>query len=94
MTKSFIGVRLRRLREERGMQQSVVAKALEISPSYYNQLENNQRDGRPAVEYDLSYETGCGTNGSFAAVNLRISVNAAQRAAKFANRVRRRRAAR
>jgi predicted transcriptional regulator/transcriptional regulator with XRE-family HTH domain len=43
MTKSFIGVRLRRLREERGMQQSVVAKALEISPSYYNQLENNQR---------------------------------------------------
>ena len=43
MTKSFMGVRLQRLREERGMTQIAVARALQISPSYYNQLENNQR---------------------------------------------------
>lgn len=43
MTKSFVGVRLRRLREDRGMNQLAVARALEISSSYYNQLENNQR---------------------------------------------------
>ncbi|HET6336607.1 MAG TPA: short-chain fatty acyl-CoA regulator family protein [Polyangiales bacterium] len=43
MTKAFVGVRLRRLREERGMNQLSVARALEISSSYYNQLEKNQR---------------------------------------------------
>jgi len=41
--KSFLGPRLRRLREERGMTQLAVAKILSVSPSYYNQLENNQR---------------------------------------------------
>ncbi|MET0385704.1 MAG: helix-turn-helix transcriptional regulator, partial [Polyangiales bacterium] len=43
MTKSFLGPRLRRLREERGMTQLAIAKTLGVSPSYYNQLENNQR---------------------------------------------------
>ena len=43
MSKAFVGVRLRRLREERHMSQLAVARALEISSSYYNQLENNQR---------------------------------------------------
>lgn len=38
-----MGVRLRRLREEKGLTQLALAKALELSPSYLNQLENNQR---------------------------------------------------
>ena len=43
MKKSFMGVRLRRLREERGLTQVALARALELSPSYLNQLEQNQR---------------------------------------------------
>lgn len=38
-----MGVRLQRLREERGMTQAALAKALTISPSYLNQIERNQR---------------------------------------------------
>ena len=41
--KSYLGPRLRRLREERGLTQLAIAKGLGVSPSYYNQLENNQR---------------------------------------------------
>jgi XRE family transcriptional regulator, fatty acid utilization regulator len=43
MKKAFMGVRLRRLREERGLTQVALARALELSPSYLNQLERNQR---------------------------------------------------
>ncbi|WP_224371788.1 short-chain fatty acyl-CoA regulator family protein [Hyalangium versicolor] len=43
MTKSFMGVRLRRLREQRQMSQIAAARALGLSPSYYNQLENDER---------------------------------------------------
>jgi predicted transcriptional regulator/transcriptional regulator with XRE-family HTH domain len=43
MAKAFIGVRLQRVREERGMSQVALAKALGISPSYLNQIEHNQR---------------------------------------------------
>lgn len=43
MRKSFMGMRLRRLREERGMKQVELARALGISASYLNQLEQNQR---------------------------------------------------
>lgn len=43
MKKAFMGVRLRRLREERGMTQAALARALELSPSYLNQMERNQR---------------------------------------------------
>ena len=43
MRKSYMGVRLRRLREERGLRQIALAQALGISPSYLNQLEQNQR---------------------------------------------------
>lgn len=38
-----MGVRLRRLREERKLKQVELAAALDISPSYLNQLEQNQR---------------------------------------------------
>ena len=43
MKKTFMGVRLKRLREERGLTQVALAHALELSPSYLNQLEQNQR---------------------------------------------------
>lgn len=38
-----MGVRLRRLREERGLTQTAVARALGISNSYLSQIEQNQR---------------------------------------------------
>ncbi|THF65454.1 ImmA/IrrE family metallo-endopeptidase [Pseudothauera nasutitermitis] len=43
MKKVFTGVRLRRLREERGLTQAALARLLELSPSYLNQIEQNQR---------------------------------------------------
>ena len=43
MAKTFMGVRLRSLRAERGMTQAALAQALELSPSYLNHLERNQR---------------------------------------------------
>jgi XRE family transcriptional regulator, fatty acid utilization regulator len=39
----FSGARLRRLREERGLTQVALARALDLSTSYVNQLENDQR---------------------------------------------------
>ena len=43
MRKAFMGARLLRLREERGLTQAALARMLELSPSYLNQLERNQR---------------------------------------------------
>ena len=43
MKKAFMGVRLKRLREERHLTQQALASAIGISLSYLNQLENNQR---------------------------------------------------
>lgn len=43
MKKTFMGMRLKRLREERGLTQIALARALELSASYLNQLEQNQR---------------------------------------------------
>ncbi len=43
MRKTFMGVRLRRLREERGLTQVALAEALDLSTSYLSQLEKNQR---------------------------------------------------
>jgi XRE family transcriptional regulator, fatty acid utilization regulator len=39
----FSGARLRRLRNERGLTQAALAQALDLSTSYVNQLENDQR---------------------------------------------------
>src|SRR5918997_5585982 len=41
--KLFLGARLKRLRRERGLNQSAMADALGISASYLNHLERNQR---------------------------------------------------
>ncbi len=43
MKKTFMGVRLKRLREEQRLTQAALAGKLGISLSYLNQLENNQR---------------------------------------------------
>ena len=43
MRKTFMGVKLRALRAERGLSQTALAQALELSPSYLNQIEQNQR---------------------------------------------------
>ncbi|MGE4372464.1 MAG: short-chain fatty acyl-CoA regulator family protein [Xanthobacter sp.] len=43
MKKTFVGVRLKRLREEKGLTQVALAQALGLSASYLNQLEKNQR---------------------------------------------------
>jgi XRE family transcriptional regulator, fatty acid utilization regulator len=43
MKKAFMGVRLKRLREQRRMTQQALASAIGVSLSYLNQIENNQR---------------------------------------------------
>ena len=43
MRQTFMGVKLRALRAERGLSQTALAQALELSPSYLNQIEQNQR---------------------------------------------------
>ncbi|GAB7039322.1 MULTISPECIES: short-chain fatty acyl-CoA regulator family protein [Catenuloplanes] len=43
MTKIFAGARLRRLREDRGLNQTELARHLGISPSYLNQIEHDVR---------------------------------------------------
>ena len=43
VAKRFSGARLRRLRQERGLTQAALAQALNLSTSYVNQLENEQR---------------------------------------------------
>jgi predicted transcriptional regulator/transcriptional regulator with XRE-family HTH domain len=48
-TKTFAGGRLRRLREDRGLTQVALARSLELSTSYLNQLEHDQRPLTVAV---------------------------------------------
>lgn len=43
MAKQFIGARLRRLRKEQGISQVEMGRVLDLSTSYINQLENDQR---------------------------------------------------
>jgi predicted transcriptional regulator/transcriptional regulator with XRE-family HTH domain len=58
MKKTFMGVRLRSLRAERGLSQVALANALELSPSYLNQLEQNQRPLTVAVLLKISRALG------------------------------------
>lgn len=50
----FAGARLRRLREEQGLTQVALARALGLSTSYVNQLENDQRPITVAVLLTLT----------------------------------------
>ncbi len=43
MAKTYVGARLRRLREDRGISQAALARRLDLSTSYVNQLENDSR---------------------------------------------------
>ncbi|MGU3498547.1 short-chain fatty acyl-CoA regulator family protein [Mycobacterium sp. C31M] len=54
MAKTFAGARLRRLRDEKGLTQVALARALGLSTSYVNQLENDQRPITVAVLLALS----------------------------------------
>lgn len=56
--KLFIGPRLRRLREERGLTQAELARRIEISPSYLNQIEHDQRPLSVAVLLRLTETVG------------------------------------
>jgi hypothetical protein len=58
VTKSFMGVRLRKLRSERQLSQTAMAQALGLSPSYLNQLEQNQRPLTVAVLLKISRVLG------------------------------------
>ena len=58
MSKAFLGPRLRRLREEHGPTQVAVAKAVGVSPSYYNQLENDQRPLTASLQLRISSAFG------------------------------------
>ncbi len=58
MRKTFMGVRLRKLRSERGMTQIALANALGLSPSYLNQLEQNQRPLTVSVLLKISKALG------------------------------------
>ena len=49
MSKPYIGVRLRSLRARHGLTQAAMAQALGLSPSYFNQLEKDQRPLSAAV---------------------------------------------
>ena len=53
-----MGVRLKRLREERSLTQQALADALGISLSYLNQIENNQRPLTVAVLLKLNAAFG------------------------------------
>lgn len=43
MSKTFVGARVRQLRNERGYSQAALAQRLQISPSYLNQIEHDVR---------------------------------------------------
>src|SRR6201993_4377432 len=49
VAKTFVGSRVRQLRNERGFSQAALAQMLEISPSYLNQIEHDVRPLTVAV---------------------------------------------
>nr|WP_170323162.1 short-chain fatty acyl-CoA regulator family protein [Gordonia effusa] len=58
----FAGARLRRLREERGISQAALARRLDLSTSYVNQLENDHRPLTVSVLLTLSREFDLGAD--------------------------------
>jgi len=53
-----LGLRLQRLRQRHGLTQAQLAQALELSPSYLNQIERNKRPLTPAVQQRLRAALG------------------------------------
>lgn len=62
MAKLFVGARLRRLRDERGLSQAALARRIELSTSYVNQLENDQRPITVPVLLTLTREFDLGAD--------------------------------
>ncbi|MGV9673590.1 MULTISPECIES: short-chain fatty acyl-CoA regulator family protein [unclassified Gordonia (in: high G+C Gram-positive bacteria)] len=66
--RMFVGPRLRRLRDEQGLSQAALARRIEKSTSYVNQLENDQRPITVPVllaltrEFDLDADYFAGDN--------------------------------
>lgn len=58
VAKTFAGARLRRLREDHGLTQVALARALGLSTSYVNQLENDQRPITVSVLLNLTERFG------------------------------------
>jgi predicted transcriptional regulator/transcriptional regulator with XRE-family HTH domain len=58
LARERLGVRIRRLREERGLTQRALAKMMGISPSYVNQLESNRRPVTVSVLLKLADALG------------------------------------
>ena len=56
--KLFLGARLKRLRRERGLNQSRMADELGISASYLNHLERNQRPVTASILLKLAEAFG------------------------------------
>src|SRR5437868_2933377 len=73
--KLFLGARLKRLRRERGLNQSQMADELGISASYLNHLERNQRPVtagvllRPAEAFDVDVKAFASEAGDSARAN-------------------------
>jgi XRE family transcriptional regulator, fatty acid utilization regulator len=80
MQKTFIGPHLRRLRLERAETQGAMAKALGISPSYVNLLENNERSVSVQVmlklfeAYGVDWREIAEEDGSGALADLRAAL--------------------
>src|SRR5687768_16920879 len=70
--KLLLGARLKRLRRDRGLNQSAMADQLGISPSYLNHLERNQRPVtagillRLAEAFDVDVKTFASEGGEVA----------------------------
>ena len=80
MQKTFIGPHLRRLRLERAETQGAMARALGISPSYVNLLENNERSVSVQVllklfeAYGVDWREIAEEDGSGALADLRAAL--------------------
>src|SRR5690625_6061097 len=58
MTKMYVGSRLRRLRQNHGLNQAELAERLDLSASYLNQLERGKRPLTVAVLLRVTEEFG------------------------------------
>jgi hypothetical protein len=80
MRKTFIGPHLRRLRMDRGETQAQMARALGISASYVNLLENNERSVSVAVllrlfdSYGVDWREIADDDGATQLTDLRLAL--------------------